>query len=424
MSARKEKTTQPVNKATKLGGKAAQPVAKATKPVTKATKPEAKPTKPEAKPTKPVTKPTKPEAKATKPVAKPTKPVAKPTKPVAKPTKATKVTKPATKTTKATKPATKATKAKKANKVVAKPVQPVAKAAKPVTKAANTVNKAEEDDVRMLLSCNAHVGSVNITTHMTPYVFGRNEEGVHIFNPKFTLEKIRLAARVICGIENPADVCVVSGRSYGQRAVLKFAKYTGCTALATRFTPGTFTNQIQKKYIEPRLLIVTDPITDHQPIMESSYMNMPVIALCDSDAPLRFIDIAIPSNNKGIKQIGIIYWMLAREVLRIRGQLPYTKEWDVMPDLFFFREPEERKKKEEEEIVETEPEETSIPQGFHSRRVESTPEEEIRHQEKIEKAAAKTIPTIAPVSETTNWADVAADAPAAGAGAWGGPSWT
>lgn len=294
----------------------------------------------------------------------------------------------------------------------------------PKEKTPKPVNKAEENDVRMLLSCNAHVGSVNITTHMTPYVFGRNEEGVHIFNPKFTLEKIRLAARVICGIENPADVCVVSGRSYGQRAVLKFAKYTGCTALATRFTPGTFTNQIQKKYIEPRLLIVTDPITDHQPIMESSYMNMPVIAICDSDAPLRFIDIAIPSNNKGIKQIGIIYWMLAREVLRIRGQLPYTKEWDVMPDLFFFREPEERKKKGEGEAegAEAEAEEAPIPQGFHSRRVEVTPEEEVRAQEKIEKEAAKTIP-VAPAAETTKWADVAAEAPVAGKGAWGGPSW-
>jgi len=69
---------------------------------------------------------------------------------------------------------------------------------------------------------------------------------------------------MICAIENPADVCVVSARTYGQRAILKFAQYTGANALTTRFTPGTFTNQTQKRFVEPRLLLLTDPLTDHQ----------------------------------------------------------------------------------------------------------------------------------------------------------------
>ncbi|KAA6353692.1 MAG: putative 40S ribosomal protein SA [Streblomastix strix] len=209
---------------------------------------------------------------------------------------------------------------------------------------------SEQTDVRMLLSCRVHIGNKNANPRMTPYIATRQKTGEHIINLRMTLEKIKFAARIIAGIENPADVCVVSGRVYGQRAILKYAKYTGATAMSTKFTPGTFTNQIQKRYVEPRLLIVTDPVTDHQPIIESSYVNIPVIALCDADAPLRYVDVAIPGNNKGIQQIGIIYWMLAREVLRIRGELPYTKEWEVMPDLFFYREPEEKKKKETEDI--------------------------------------------------------------------------
>lgn len=255
----------------------------------------------------------------------------------------------------------------------------------------------EESDVRMLIATKAHIGSTTCTTHMTPYVFGRTDEGTYVFNPKMTLEKIRLAARIICGIENPADVCVVSGRNYGQRAVLKFAKYTGCTALPTKFTPGTFTNQIQKRFLEPRLLIVTDPITDHQPIMESSYVNIPVIAICDSDSPLRYIDVAIPANNKGIQQIGIIYWMLAREVLRIRGQLSYKKQWDVMPDLFFFREASDRKKSEEEE--EEYLEEGIIVEGGHER-LPGLPDE---------------MPTPAAPAQS-NWG---ADAAQAGKSTWG-----
>jgi len=285
----------------------------------------------------------------------------------------------------------------------------------------------------MLLACQSHVGCKSITMHMTPYVFGRNAEGVHIINPKMTVEKIRLAARIIAGIDNPADVCVVSGRNYGQRAVLKFAKYTGCTALATRFTPGTFTNQIQKRFLEPRLLVVTDPITDHQPIMEASYANIPVIAICDSDSPLNFIDIVIPSNNKGIKQIGIIYWMLAREVLRIRGTIAYKKAWDVMPDLFFYREVVERKKKGEEEEEEIEEILGSAPAEGHER-IESMPAEELEAQAKLEKEAAKAAeavpaatagPSWAPAAASEgSWADATDEKPAAAAaGSWGGPSW-
>lgn len=73
-----------------------------------------------------------------------------------------------------------------------------------------------------------------------------------------------MAARVIVAIENPQDIIVQSARPYGQRAVLKFAQYTGAHAIAGRHTPGTFTNQLQTSFSEPRLLILTDPRTDHQ----------------------------------------------------------------------------------------------------------------------------------------------------------------
>jgi small subunit ribosomal protein SAe len=204
----------------------------------------------------------------------------------------------------------------------------------------------KQDDVAKFLACGTHLGSSNLDFQMEQYVFKRKADGVYIMNLKKTWEKLQLAARAIAAIENPADVCVISARPYGQRAILKFSSYTGATPVAGRFTPGTFTNQIQAAFREPRLLVVTDPRTDHQPVTEAAYVNLPVIALCNTDSPLRYIDIAIPCNNKSIHSVGLMWWMLTREVLRLRGVVSREQPWEVMPDLYFYRDPEETEKEE------------------------------------------------------------------------------
>jgi len=203
------------------------------------------------------------------------------------------------------------------------------------------------DDLQKLIVATVHLGSKNCNHQMSKYVYNRRRDGVNVINVAKTWEKILFAARIIAAVPDTRDVCAISNRNFGQRAVLKFASHCNAFALAGRYTPGTFTNQIQKAFQEPRLLIVTDPYEDHQPIREASYVNIPTIGLCNTDSPIRYVDVVIPCNNKSAHSIGLIWWLLAREVLRIRGKLMRTEQWDVMPDLYFYRAPEEIEKDEQ-----------------------------------------------------------------------------
>jgi len=270
----------------------------------------------------------------------------------------------------------------------------------------------KEDDIQKMLTAQVHIGTRNSENKMNEYIWKRRQDGIHVLNLGQTWEKLILAARIIVAIENPQDVVAISARPYGQRAVLKFAQYTGAQCIAGRFTPGTFTNQITKQFREPRLLIVTDPRTDSQAVKEASYVNVPVIAFCDSDSPLPNVDVAIPANNKGKYSIGLLFWLLAREVLRMRGTIQREGAWDVPVDLFFYRDTEELEKADEAQAPEQE-----APAGWGSPPVasEMAPIDYVSPTEGISNFDAP------PPAAGGGW-DAAAPEPAAAGGGWDAPA--
>lgn len=219
------------------------------------------------------------------------------------------------------------------------------------------LTKTERDILRLIHS-KCHIGSKNYNTHMKRFISHFAKDGTSIFDVVQTYQKIKLAARVIAGIPEIADVYAISSRNSGQRAVMKFSKFTGCSVNnSAKWTPGSLTNYETKQYKEPKLVLVADPHADFKAIKESSYVNVPVIALCDSHHSLKFVDIAIPCNTSNTHSISMVFWMLAREVCVLQGKLDQNDdEWssvkDAMVDLFYYQEPKQdrfftREKKQE-----------------------------------------------------------------------------
>ncbi len=183
------------------------------------------------------------------------------------------------------------------------------------------------------LAAGLHIGTQQKTKDMEKYIYRVRADGLHVLDVKSSNDKILIAAKLLSKYD-PDDVLVVSTRQYGQAPVKKFGEVTGCKTIPGRFIPGTLTNPRYSKFIEPKLLVVTDPRSDSQAVIEAKQNGIPVVALCDTENLLSNVDVAIPVNNKGRKAIALVYWLLARQVLRNRGILSSDEEFDLEPTDF------------------------------------------------------------------------------------------
>ncbi|UCB59028.1 MAG: 30S ribosomal protein S2 [Thermoplasmatales archaeon] len=168
------------------------------------------------------------------------------------------------------------------------------------------------------MTSGVHIGTRQKTSDIKDFIYKVRNDGLYIIDVKKTDERIKTAAKLITKYD-PNDILIVSIRQYGQKPIKKLGKNTGIQVLDGRFRPGTLTNPNAKGFLEPSLLIVTDPLADQQALHEAENIGIPVIGLCDTNNETKFLDLVIPSNNKGRRALALVYWLLTREVLKEKG---------------------------------------------------------------------------------------------------------
>ena len=180
------------------------------------------------------------------------------------------------------------------------------------------------------LAAGLHIGTQQKTKDMERYIYRVRADGLYVLDVRKTNDRILSAAKFLAKYDAD-DILVVSTRQYGQAPVKKFGKITGAKTIPGRFIPGTLTNPNYAKFIEPKVLVVTDPRSDSQAIIEAKQVGIPVVALCDTENLLGNVDIVLPVNNKGRKAIALVYWLLARQMLREKGILGEDEELEMQP---------------------------------------------------------------------------------------------
>jgi len=176
-----------------------------------------------------------------------------------------------------------------------------------------------------LLSAGIHIGTRMKTRDMEPFIYRVRPDGLFVLDVQKTDERIKVAAKFLARFE-PAKVAVAAGRLYAHEPVRKFCELTGATPVIGRFIPGLLSNPLYPNRIDPEVIVVSDPRADAQAVREASKVGIPIVALCSTDNEFAGVDLIIPTNNKGRRALAIIFWLLARQVLRERGELAADKD--------------------------------------------------------------------------------------------------
>jgi small subunit ribosomal protein S2 len=183
------------------------------------------------------------------------------------------------------------------------------------------------------MTSGVHIGTRQKTADIKEFIYKVRNDGLYIIDVKKTDERIKAAAKFLAKYD-PSQILAVSVRQYGQKPVRKLGETTGIQILDGRFQPGTLTNPNAKTFLEPEIILLTDPLADIQALHEAKNIGIPVLALCDTNNETKYIDYVIPTNNKGRRALALIYWLLARAILREQGKIKSDEEFKATVEDF------------------------------------------------------------------------------------------
>lgn len=196
----------------------------------------------------------------------------------------------------------------------------------------DTMDSEKDDDMmvseEIYMTSGAHIGTRQKTSDIKDFIYKVRNDGLYIIDVKKTDERIRLASKFINNFD-PKNILIVSVRQYGKKPIKLLSKYTGIQVLDGRFRPGTLTNPNSRGYIEPDLLILTDPLADAQALHEAKNIGIPVVGLCDTNNESKYLDLVIPTNNKGRRALALVYWLLTRAILKEQGKIKNYDDFEL-----------------------------------------------------------------------------------------------
>src|SRR5437016_6587284 len=139
------------------------------------------------------------------------------------------------------------------------------------------------------LTSGVHIGTQQKSADMKPFIYKVRIDGLYVLDIAKMDDRIRVASKFLSRFK-PETILVVAARQYGQKPARLFAKNVGAKVLAGRFVPGTLTNPNLPEFMEPEVLLVTDPAADQQALREALNVRIPGGALSDATNEVRGVD--------------------------------------------------------------------------------------------------------------------------------------
>jgi small subunit ribosomal protein S2 len=174
------------------------------------------------------------------------------------------------------------------------------------------------------LASGIHIGMKQRTKQMEPFIYKVRSDGLAVMNLKLIDERIKIAAKFLA---NSKKILIVSRKSIAHQAIEKFSEIVGAKSISGRFMPGMLTNPDYENFYEVDIVFVVDPMADYQVLDEAIHARVPVVAICDTFNETGDVDFIIPANNKGIRSLTLLFWILAREILKERGEIKSDEEF-------------------------------------------------------------------------------------------------